>query len=67
MSKKYVRLGTDGYYFRPEIVLDPGECEWTGEPVIDVIEYGPTMGNAALPADVKAARWASARGLPYRG
>ena len=64
---RFVRLGTDGYQYRPEVVEvydDPDTCP---EPLITVIEVGPALGNALLPADVRAARWAVTRHLPYRG
>lgn len=65
--KRYVRLGTDGYYFRPEIVEEYDDPDILIEPMIDIVEIGPALGNALLPADVQAARWAAKRKLPYRG
>ena len=66
MTNRYVRLGTDGYYYHPEIVEEYDDPDFF-EPMIEVIEVGPALGNALLPADVKAARWAAKRKLPYQG
>lgn len=65
--RRYVRLSTDGYYYCAEVVEEYDDPAILVEPIIDVIETGPPLGNAALPADVQAARWAAERGLPYEG
>jgi len=65
--KTYVRLGTDGYNYRPEVVEEYDDPEFCTEPIIDVVRVGPSLGNAALPADVQASRWAAEQGLPYEG
>ena len=65
--ERYVRLGNDGYYYRAEIVEEYDDPEFCIEPMVRVIEVGPELGNAGLPADVKAARWAKSLGLRYDG
>jgi hypothetical protein len=62
-----VEGGNTGY--RVVVVEDAGHWEDGSEcdccqPV--EIESGPYLGDAMLPADVRAARWANDRGIPYR-
>lgn len=64
---KFVRLGTDGYNYHAEIVEEYDDPDFCTEPMIEVLRVGPSLGNAALPADVRAARWAKEQGLAYRG
>src|SRR5690606_21955267 len=60
MLERYVRRGTDGYCYPPEVVAeydDPGFYA----PVIEVIGVGPALANALRPSDVRAAGWAAKR------
>jgi hypothetical protein len=43
---------------------DGGQCGCCAD---ETVKHGPYLGDALLPADVQAARWARERGIPYRG
>lgn len=62
--------GETGYQVVVREVLldwDTGEELDETEGIGEITRYGPYLGDAILPADVRAARWAHAHHLPYRG